>query len=387
MGPYKQFLSSDVIVTPFVVNKGFTFTPGTSSGEFSYFGYTSSLTAKWVPNDNIIEQQAVGIDKFIAESGSTSMTGLIISSLSGSVSSSLSDYTQYRADYLYSSIQQLYYSNFLSSSTGDTVSRPVLVPGSEVNGNVYVGTIKSPLYDNYLQSTLTPTRFWPTESGAKVGVVSIPSKLYGDYVQPKSVRFRVVVSGSAYVFVDDGEGNLILENSIYNVGNVIYPHGIITFTNSASYNNNQGEGPFIILAGYGSDIYGNATSVYGGSSVIALPSITDLCNSENFTASFSSSYTIYETQYKCTLGENEFNSTLNPSVQSSGSMVEVLGNLFYQPGNGQIKDNLTGSYFSPYVASVGLYDEKQNLLAVGKLSQPLPTSTTVDTTILVNLDR
>jgi hypothetical protein len=36
---------------------------------------------------------------------------------------------------------------------------------------------------------------------------------------------------------------------------------------------------------------------------------------------------------------------------------------------------------------VGLYDEAQNLLAVGKLAQPLPTSPTTDTTILINLDR
>jgi hypothetical protein len=387
MGPFKQFLSSDVIVTPFVVNKGFTFTPGTSINQFSYFGYTSSLTATWVPNNNILNQQAVGIDKFIAQSGSSTLTGLIESSLSGSVSSSLSDYLQYRADYLYSSIQQLYYSNFISSSTGDNVTQRVLVPGSEINGDDYVGALKSPLYDNFLQSTLTPTRFWPTESNAKVGVVSIPSKLYGDYIQPKSVRFRIVVSGSAYVFIDDGEGNIILENSIYNVGNVIYPHGIIIFTNSASYTAGQGEGPFQSLAGYGIDIYGNVVSVYGGSTVVILPSITDLCNSENFTASFSSSYTIYETQYKCTLGENEFNSTLNPSAQASGSMISITGSLFYQPGNGVLRDDLTGSYFSPYVTTVGLYDEYQNLLAVGKLSQPLPTSTTVDTTILVNLDR
>jgi hypothetical protein len=48
---------------------------------------------------------------------------------------------------------------------------------------------------------------------------------------------------------------------------------------------------------------------------------------------------------------------------------------------------VTESYFSPYVTTVGLYDDDQNLLAVGKLSQPLPTSPTTDTTILINIDR
>jgi hypothetical protein len=32
-------------------------------------------------------------------------------------------------------------------------------------------------------------------------------------------------------------------------------------------------------------------------------------------------------------------------------------------------------------------DELQNLLAVGKLAQPLPTSNTTDLTILVNIDK
>ena len=106
----------------------------------------------------------------------------------------------------------------------------------------------------------------------------------------------------------------------------------------------------------------------------------------NMTCSFSSSMTIYETQYKCTIQPSEFNATLNPSAQASGSTFEWTGSYFYEPGNGQLLDSLTGSYFAPYVTTVGLYDEAQNLIAVGKLSQPLPTSQTTDTTILVNLD-
>ena len=48
---------------------------------------------------------------------------------------------------------------------------------------------------------------------------------------------------------------------------------------------------------------------------------------------------------------------------------------------------ITGSYFSPYVTTVGLYNELNQLLAGGKLAQPLPTSRTTDTSILVNIDR
>ena len=114
--------------------------------------------------------------------------------------------------------------------------------------------------------------------------------------------------------------------------------------------------------------------------------MNDYVDDTDVTCSFTSSMTIWETQYKCTLRESEFNYTLNPSAQVSGSFYNFSGSLYYQPFDGTPANNVTGSYFAPYVTTVGLYDEMQNLLAVGKLSQPLPTSATTDTTILVNLD-
>ena len=375
MSAWKQFLASDIIVNPFVVNKGFTFTPGTSSGQFAYLGYTSSVSGE------IINNEAVGINRFLGINGNyfttSSLTGQTTSSLSGSVPSYLADFTQYNQTLVYSSIQQLYYSNFLSSSIGDDVSQPVLFPGSDPSGNVLIGEVESPLYDNFLQSTLTPNRFWPTQSGAEVGVVSIPSKIFGDYIQPNSVRLIVPYEEDSIsyflILVDDGEGNLVIDGTNINVGNVIYPHGMIIYTNSASYSNE----------GYGISFYG--VQEYGGG-VGVLPSASDVINND-ITLSFSSSYTIYETQYKCTIRESEFNATLNPSAQVSGSLIEVSGSYFYQRADGTLADNVTGSYFSPYVTTVGLYDESQNLLAIGKLSQPLPTSATTDTTILVNIDK
>jgi hypothetical protein len=375
MGAWKQFLASDIIVNPFVVNKSFTFTPGTSSGQFAYLGYTSSVSGE------IIDNEAVGINRFLGVNTdyytNSTLTGQLTSSLSGSVPAYLADFTQYNQGLVYNSVKQLYYTNFLSSSTGDNVEQPVLVPGFNLSGNVLIGKIESPLYDNFLQSTLVPTRFWPTASGAEVGVISIPSKLYGDYIQPNSIKLIIPYEEDSIFYSllvsDDGEGNLVIEGTDVNVGNVIYPQGMIIYTNFASYFNE----------GYGISFYG--TGEYGGG-VGVLPSASDVINN-NITLSFSSSYTIYETQYKCTLRESEFNATLNPSAQASGSLLTINSSSFYQRGDGTLANNVTGSYFSPYVTTVGLYDEAQNLLAVGKLAQPLPTSATTDTTILINIDK
>ena len=107
--------------------------------------------------------------------------------------------------------------------------------------------------------------------------------------------------------------------------------------------------------------------------------------------SFSSSYTIYETQYKATILENEFNYTLNPSAISGSTIPTVFSGSGLDFENtasyGKPYDFVTASYFDPYVTTVGLYDNNFQLLAVGKLAKPLQTSAITDTTILINIDR
>lgn len=327
MSAWKQFLASDIIVNPFVVNKGFTFRGGSGYG-FSVYG----VSVYGATVDGGFNSSDVGIDRFLGKN----VNWFEDQSTTGTLT------TQYQA-LIYNSVKQLYYSNFLSSSTGDNVAQPVLFPGSDPSGDVLIGGVESPLYDNFLQSTLVPTRYWPTGSGDQIAVISIPSKLYGEYIVPNSFVLDYPTLSST--ITDDGQGNLNISSSAGGfdgyIGNIIYTHGLAILTDVTL--------PDIL--GYTLDDY-----------------VTDA----NVTCSFSSSMTIYETQYKCTIRESEFNATLNPSARGS---------------NGTLNDNVTGSYFSPYVTTVGLYDEAQNLLAVGKLAQPLPTSDTTDTTILVNLDR
>jgi hypothetical protein len=231
---------------------------------------------------------------------------------------------------VYNSIKQLYYTNYLSGSYGE-ISNTITAsfnPDGTITPPLNVSQTYNTLYYNFESTTLNPQRTFSTES---IGVISIPSKLFGDYIKPNSF-FYTCESGS---YRDDGEGRL-KSGSNY-VGNIIYEHGIIIFT--------------------------------GGDTSTTLNFIT----SSNTICSFSSSYTLYETQYKCTIGANEYNYSNNPTL-ISGS-------------NGELYDFATGSYFSPYVTTVGLYDERYNLLAVAKLAKPLPTSPTTDTTILINFDR
>ncbi len=52
----------------------------------------------------------------------------------------------------------------------------------------------------------------------------------------------------------------------------------------------------------------------------------------------------------------------------------------------RLKDNVSGSSFQPYITSVGLYNDGNELIAVGKLSQPLTKPADTELTIQVKLD-
>jgi hypothetical protein len=303
MGAYKQLLTSDIIVTPFEVHKDFTFTGGSS-----------------------LVDPSVGIDRLLGQN----LDGTLFNPDSDPTTGNLG--TQYQR-LVYSSIKELYYSNYLSSSYSDNVNLPILIPGRDAEGDRFVGSTQNPQYYNYSQTTLTYPKYFPTSSGVYVGAISIPARLFGDYINPGSFIFY---NGISKALTDDGEGNILYNSEI--VGNIFYSHGIITITSTL------------------------------------LSDLFNFIESSDVTCSFQSSYTIYETQYKCTIRENEYNFTLNPSTISGST-------------EGTIYGFVTESYFSPYITTIGLYDEQQNLLAVGKLAQPLPSSPTTDTTILINIDR
>ena len=327
MGVFKQFLASDIIVSPLEVNKSFTFIGA------------DQLTGS-----------SVSIDRFLGTNLSGTLFDPTTDPITGQVSS------QYQR-LIYSSIQELYYSNYINSSSsyGAPYATASIIPGSDPSGDVLSGSASSAgKFFNYLQTDLTFAKYFPTASNSTVGVISIPSRLYGNYIQPNSF----VMTAPSGTITDDGQGNLLFNNGI--CGNIFYPHGIAVITS---------DGVVGGTSAYGSGTYG--VSTYGGGTDASF--LLNFVTSSNVTVSFSSSLTIFETQYKCTLRENEFNASLNPSIQSGS--------------DGTVYSFATSPEFGPYITTVGLYDEDQNLLAVGKLAQPVPSSPTTDTTILINIDR
>ena len=454
MGAFKQFLSTDIIVSPLVVNKSFSF-EGSAS-------FTTN-----------------GIELYLG----TNYT-------SSNLSSSSLEYDQRLK---YNSIKQLYYTNYiLNPISGSPYITNYLgqVVEDDSRTNVY-----SRFY-NYEQTSLFQTnslgytsnygfeRYFPTESNSKVGILSISKNIFGDYINPNSLDFSInqftsfpntflSASLASSLIKDDNNATSIIDSNPYitwsentdylgwfNGGQLTlsndipfpidiyievtasnsflttdvtilictssnYTDSIATHTfssfpsnyefvtslteeyvgngqvislfplwNSSDPSNasvdlnikmrmykssisplkikDNGEG--LIYKSGSLDYVGIINYAHGTIAITSNDIFSEFTSSNDVTCSFQSSRTIYETQYKCTIRPEEFNFSLNPSLISGST-------------EGTVYDFVTGSYFNPYVTTVGFYNEAQELLMVAKLGQPLPTSRTTDTTILVNIDK
>jgi hypothetical protein len=323
MSVFKPFSSQDVIVTPFMVHKRLQFT---GDVEFVAEGidiYTGELK----PPTNFEVDQEDNSGKFWIRNTRS----------------------------VYDSIKQLYYSNYTNDQQ-----------------------VASGSYNNFLTSLIDDIRVLPQIIGSEVNVISIPQRLYGDYIKPTSFKYNWI-GGEIF---DDGEGNVYSPDGAggkIQVGNIIYSHGLIVVTQGIENGDGSLRTSQTGSSAYGSASYGDSDSVYGGPITSFRNFTFDFTTDPNAIITLDSSHTIFESQYKCTVRESEFNYSYNPSLLSGSSTAET--------GSGEYKSLITGSDFSPYATTIGLYNNNQELLAIGKLAQPLPLSTTTDTTILINLDR
>lgn len=96
----------------------------------------------------------------------------------------------------------------------------------------------------------------------------------------------------------------------------------------------------------------------------------------SFTLTFAAETTIYQNEVRCLINENDFNYSQNPTVLSMSASAP----------SGTLADNVTGSDFRPYATTVGLFNEADELLVVGKLSRAYPIPSNTDMTFVVRWD-
>lgn len=216
-------------------------------------------------------------------------------------------------------------------------------------------------YENYYQSTLNTykDREYNPEN---TYIISIPVNYIGTNIKPGSIRlvlsntqnntFRYF--GQNYIedgyflgdpgtttstnlpdtIIDDKKGILRSTSMEQPVGIVVYTHGLL---------------------------------------IIDQTMMADLLKQhQGYDLKWQSTTPIYTKSYLCKLNQNEFNYTLNKTG--------------YHNETGDIKQNLQNKEFTPYITTVGLYNNKNDLIAVAKTSQPIPKSKQSNMTVDIKMD-
>lgn len=250
------------------------------------------------------------------------------------------------------SLQQLYYPNRIS------------------------GSIVTHSFDYYNQTTLEYPNARTLTTGSNI--YSIPRDLFGVNIRPASFEITLTDIGrEAYVsggywtasyeanlvdptlgsikIKDDGEGNLYLSGSspIQYVGDIVYTHGLAILTDTT------------------------------------YDSLADAATLDK--VSWQTSHPLFTHNYHCKLRESEYNFTYNPSAITSSVLTTydnegTIYNISQSVSKGILQDNVTGSAFQPYITTVGLYNDANELIAVGKMAQPVPKSANTEMTIIVKID-
>ena len=228
-------------------------------------------------------------------------------------------------------------------------------------------------------------------------VISIQQDLIGEEIKPKSVQVTDNSTDVTFTIKDDGDGNLYdnAYSSSYAafksgsfkypelswttagsgsvVGNVFYKTGMLVFTDTGSYKN------------------------------VALGTGTD-----GFEVDYRSTHTIYQHEYTVIAPAGQFNKTRNVSAtyQRSGSVTVVEGakaHYYFPPGDNpgltgsgsysssyqatQFAENFTThSQFAPYMTTIGLYNDNNELLVVGRTSKPIKNDDTMDMSFVLRFD-
>tara|TARA_B100002019_G_C21249349_1_gene590207 strand:- start:220 stop:1320 length:1101 start_codon:yes stop_codon:yes gene_type:complete len=253
---------------------------------------------------------------------------------------------------------------------------PLALAGQDTkDSNVQAGNLVTTMpvnpYNNFASNN--PNQYRLLHQSASI--ISIPKDLYGERIKPKSIELDDDSTSATVTLVDDGNGNLYdtdlsssfaafasggfvdMEKATGSfAGNVFYDQGIMVITNTGSKFIDVGQGT----------------------------------GTDGFILNYKAQVTLNEYSYFCVIGENEFNSTTNKSAtfQLSGS-ITVSGSdawRHFPPGDAKYQSGsykhhyaaateyagfVTHSDFAPYVTKVGLYNDFNELIAIGQLSSPI----------------
>lgn len=217
-------------------------------------------------------------------------------------------------------------------------------------------------------------------------ILSIPQSIFGEQIKQGSLSLLDIATSTT--FFENGSGSLMSGSTI--VGDVFYDHGLVVYTHTASLN----------------------TTLTG-----------------DWQIDFKSTETIYENEYLLIVNEDEFNISQNPSAvikvggvtstftdtdgivrtineeqpvryirkkttldngntldfrYGSGVNSSISGGFEHIDLSGSVDS--TGSFLTPFITTIGLYDDNCDLVAVAKLPQPIKSEPDFPVNFIVRFD-
>ena len=277
-----------------------------------------------------------------------------------------------------------------------------------INQNFYKSGIGSGLFsgshDLSLQTTVTYSGSRDIKS--EVAVISIPRDVTGTHVVPNTFSFKPLMEAhDAFIDGDYVKDKLSGENQF--IEHVEYWYGSNPLDNEAYLINEssfvtESEAPGVDLQyvdidrgqqrieiidnGDGALIYSGSNHYYTEPTKIigdiiynkGVAVITDttvaryLSTYSRHKLRWKSNQPIYTYNVHCKVKDSEMNFTYNPTFMSGSE--------------GVIADNVRGNNFTPYVTTVGMYNDANELIAVAKTNRPIQKTHNTDMTFVVKLD-
>lgn len=256
---------------------------------------------------------------------------------------------------------------------------------SERSNGIYKGvlynSIKTQFYTN--SSPLNEVGFRKSYASTdervledEIIVLSIPPMNYGEGIRRGSVQ----LSSGSLSLIDDEYSNLISGSEIY--GNVFYDRGLIVLTKDIASGSSWNE----------FELYFQSTVTIYENEILLEISENEYNISQNPTAitvQYDDSYIWETTPIKDGLPsgsvlikpiiskevKGSFISPTDPSKSGSFDDYETLG-----------KSDPTGSFIAPYITTIGLYDDNNQMVAVAKLPTPIKKIPGYPLNFIIRLD-
>ena len=276
---------------------------------------------------------------------------------------------------------------YLNFRNGDdySISFWIKIPESVVSGDIYdiVSKYGNNSYAGY------PYRVYYTADGELAFSTSdtihttVVSSSTG-YDDDTFHHVACVKSGStASIYIDgslESTNSIILSGDVHNTSDIfIGTSGLFENYLSASIDElriyrrglSETEVTSLYIYPFNTNKVGNVF-YESGKIILTRPEAIDL---SNFDLYFKSQHTIYEREIVCKINNNEFNYSMNNSLRQTERETDD-----------RVKAFATGSDFSPYITTVGLYNDRQQLVAVGKLGRPIKSEKNCDLSLIIRLD-